>query len=398
MSELDDYAWLTAPETALLLDELSDDSAPLLAQLDRLRKLFGPQRASLALEQVELRTRATAKFGELAGRMFFTPIGLQQSTDIWIAEYKAKRFPEQEPVLDYCSGIGGDLLGLAKRGPALGHDRSAASIHFATANLAAAGLADSCELRLGNVEDFAPENTCWHLDPDRRQDGKRSTQLCWHSPDETLMRSWLKAVPNGAIKLAPATEVPIDWQQEMELEWISRNRECRQLVAWSGSLAQQPGKRRATKIISREEATDSMTANSYVGLVATPAQTAEQVAEFVYDTDPAIRAAQLTGSLAADLGLQRIGAGECYLTSSIGVQHPLIACFQVSDVLGLKEKQLAAYLRDRGIGTLEIKKRGIEVDAERLRKQLKLKGDQRATLLLTQLGQLRIAIVAQRLE
>ena len=42
---------------------------------------------------------------------------------------------------------------------------------------------------------------------------------------------------NAAIKLAPATKLPPDWIARCELEWISRDRECRQLVAWHGNLA-----------------------------------------------------------------------------------------------------------------------------------------------------------------
>ena len=45
--------------------------------------------------------------------------------------------------------------------------------------------------------------------------------------------------------------------------------------------------------------------------------------------------------------------------------------------LPYREKQLRAALRERGIGRLTIKKRGVDVVPEQLRKRLALRGDGR---------------------
>ena len=50
----------------------------------------------------------------------------------------------------------------------------------------------------------------------------------------------------------------------------------------------------------------------------------------------------------------------------------------------------------RGIGTLEIKKRGVDVDPAVLRTELKLRGDESATLIVTRVGAKRLAILADR--
>jgi hypothetical protein len=59
-------------------------------------------------------------------------------------------------------------------------------------------------------------------------------------------------------------------------------------------------------------------------------------------------------------------------------------------------KGLTKALRQRGIGRLEIKKRGVDVDPAALRTRLKLSGSESATLFLTRIGARRVAILADR--
>ena len=54
---------------------------------------------------------------------------------------------------------------------------------------------------------------------------------------------------------------------------------------------------------------------------------------------------------------------------------PFARCFEVTDVLPFSLKRLRAPLRDRGVGRLEILKRGSALDVERLRRDLRLAGD-----------------------
>ena len=66
------------------------------------------------------------------------------------------------------------------------------------------------------------------------------------------------------------------------------------------------------------------------------------------------------------------------------------------EVLPADVKALAKALRERDIGRLEIKKRGVDVDPAALRPRLKLRGSGSATLLLTRIGNRRTAILADR--
>jgi hypothetical protein len=84
------------------------------------------------------------------------------------------------------------------------------------------------------------------------------------------------------------------------------------------------------------------------------------------------------------------------LSSDTHVSHPALNCFEVGDVLPFEVRRLAAHFREAKIGTLEIKKRGVDLDPAQLRRQLKLRGDQAATLIITPHNGKQIAVVAHR--
>lgn len=393
MANLDDYEWLVSAEGQAAL-EATDGGEPVHRQLTRLRKSLSADRASLIVQQLELRLRAIEKFGELASRMFFTDVGLQQSTDLRIARYKASRFPQDADIVDYCTGVGGDLLALAERGTVSGWDSSAEVATLANANLIAANSDTLSKVHVGSAEAHLPDaQQFWHLDPDRRVDGRRSTQLKWHSPGPEVVDSWVASSSSGALKVAPASETPEDWEQQSEREWISRDRECRQQVIWFGELAESPGMRRATRIASESPTEQRAT---FVGESDESASKTDSVSQFIYDTDPAIRAAGLTGAIANAEGLMALGEGGSYLTGATTAEHPLLTRFEVREVLPLRADKIGQHLRSLNIGRVEIKKRGVDIEPERLRQQLKLSGDQAATLLLTRVGAREIAVLAQR--
>ena len=119
---LDAFTALLAPEGRALLDTVRDtDPADELAVATRLRREHPAELVSAALGQARLRQRAAAKFGaEDAGRMYFTPNGVEQSTRASVAAYRAARMRELGigSVADLCCGIGGDAIALARAGAA----------------------------------------------------------------------------------------------------------------------------------------------------------------------------------------------------------------------------------------------------------------------------------------
>ena len=406
-SELADFEWLTGGEAGGLLYELVDDAGELHTKIARLRERLSQSRTHLLLEQVDLRRRATAKFTH-ASRMFFTRTGLEQATDEWVAAYKASRFTRQRAgssstpagYADLCCGIGGDLFALSRRAgsvsarsvSAIGIDRDPIAALFATANTGAPVHAiDVADFDLSRID-------AWHIDPDRRSTGRRTTTLEYFQPDLATIETLLARVPHAAVKLAPATKPPAEWIERCELEWISRDRECKQLVAWHGNLALMPGQHRATIITSTPAAGGSVP-RTITGQPSQSITLAHSVERFIFDIDPAVTAARLTGTLAAEHILRALAAGPTYLTGPRAITtDAALACFEVEEVLPFRTRTLASLLRDRHIGQLEIKKRGVDTDPEKLRRDLKLRGDNAATLLITLIAGRPTAILAKRVS
>jgi hypothetical protein len=417
-SDIADYKWLTGSEATAYLAELAVSAEPVHVAIERLRRSFTAARVHLLVEQAELRRRAKEKFSA-ADRMFFTRVGLEQATDEWIARYKASRIAQQragaspppaisshtvEVVADFCCGIGGDFLALSQHSAVIGVDSNPVAAHFAAANASVISADHVNRVRViaGNVEDFAFDGiTAWHIDPDRRAAGRRTTSLNAFEPSLETIGGLLSQVPNAAIKVAPATNVPPDWVDRCELEWISRDGECRQLVAWHGALARTPGFHCATIIMtspaSRAVPGPGAPTRTIVGRADQPVSLTNELGNFVFDIDPAVRAAHLQGALAVEFNLAALAPGPSYFTGNSPIVDAALSCFKIENVLPLRVRTIAQHLRAHGIGRLEIKKRGVDIDPEKLRRELKLRGDSDATLLITPIAGRPAAIVAQRM-
>jgi hypothetical protein len=199
---------------------------------------------------------------------------------------------------------------------------------------------------------------------------------------------------NAALKLAPAAEAPSSWEEQGELEWISRDRQCRQLVAWFGELAAASGNRRATIVSNQLEGPAAV--RTLLGTRDARLPAASQIGRYVFDPDAAVLAAKLVGELAAEHALAAIDESVAYLTGDWPIHDPALACFEVTDVLPFDLKRLKQLVHSRGIGQLEIKKRGVRQEPEQIRRQLRLSGDRAAVLLVAPVERRVTAILAKR--
>ena len=404
--EIADYHWLIEPQGERWLREAEQLALPLHRLAEMLRRDLSAARTHLALEQIELRQRAAVKF-RAAGRMFFTRLGLEQSTDQWVAAYKASRFPSGAPLADLCCGIGGDLLAMAACGPTLGLDRQPIAALLAEANLRMlaeewkGGAVPTATIRCSDVGELArsgelAEFSAWHIDPDRRPHGRRTTRVELHEPNAERLEAWRAVQPHASFKLAPAAQLPEAWPGEAELEWISRDGECKQLVAWFGNLTSISGQRRATMVLP-DGRSHSILGQEAAGRKTPRPPLATTLGRYLFEPDAAVLAAHLSGTLAALHGLTSVAEGSVYLTGDAPLDEPALTTFAVMDVLPLQTRQLKQYLRERNIGRLEIKTRGVAHEPDQLRKTLQVPGDERATLICTPVPNGVGAIVAERI-
>jgi hypothetical protein len=288
---------------------------------------------------------------------------------------------------------------MAAEAPTIGWDRSETARMFAEANLTAAAPrhGGQSQVRCGDVEKLAPgADEVWHIDPDRRATGSRASQVARYSPGPELIDRWLASHADGAVKLAPAAASPSHWVASAELEWISSHGECRQQVAWFGRAATAPGNRRATAVLTDG---DDAAAPQHVTLVGTPnvtCQVADEPAGYLFDPDAAVLAAGLLGALAAKHELSTLGPGGAYLTGDKPVDDALVSPLVVHACLPLRQDLINKHLAAHGVGRVEIKKRGVPVDPNKFWRQLKLRGDNDAVLVLTRIGRREVALVAKR--
>ena len=403
----DEWKWLFSTQglEALKLAESlrGRDELKILTFL-REKCQIAPENAALAVQQMNLRQRAKVKFPETADRWFFTPVGLEQATDAWVAAYKASRFPKEVPVTDVCCGIGGDLAALALDHPVLGVDANPLTAAIAERNLheiEGNGASSCSRVQAITAEDFLdqtrPEDfPSIHIDPDRRSEGVRTSQIFWFSPRLEVIEELLEGRQTAAVKLAPGTQVPETWLYRAdELEWISRGRECRELVVWFREGARHPdgALRRATVLKSHS----SQVAGTICGCPGVSVPAAGTPGRYIYDVDPSVLAADLEGELAQKYNLRRFGEGTVYLTGQDFVTDSCVSGFEILKVLPLDRKTVIQEARELGWTNPEIKKRGKVPGPEVVRKWFRgpEKGES-GTIILVQTVQQTWAVFCRR--
>ncbi len=102
--------------------------------------------------------------------------------------------------------------------------------------------------------------------------------------------------------------------------------------------------------------------------------------------------------MASQQSLASLIAGGAYLTSDHLPANPLLAAFVVSEVMPWDVRRLKRVLRERQIGRLEVKQRGTRHDPAVVQRELKVPGDESATLILFRRGKSVVAILSERVN
>lgn len=381
----------TSPASLALLAAMPPyDAAGALALASQLRaRGADPAIVSAAMTQARLRAAASVKFGPFAQGMLFTQDGLEQATRLAVAAHHAQRYVEAgiTKVADLTCGLGADAMAFASLGLAvLAFERDEAMALLADHNLrhwehARVVHADAMlTLAAGSIDAQA-----LFVDPARRDSRGRRHDPRDYSPPLVDVLALRAAWPDMGLKLGPA--LPHDAvPPESEAQWVSIDGAVVELGVWSGRLARRHGHSALVIRGSRSHTFDGDPVPGETG----------PLGEYLYEPDGAIIRAGLVGPLAESLGARLIDPHIAYVTRDAPVETPFATGFRVLESLPYSEKRLAAVLSSRGIGRLEIKKRGMDVDPAALRPRLKLKGDASATVILTRVADARLALVAER--
>ncbi|TQK97085.1 RNA cap guanine-N2 methyltransferase [Streptomyces puniciscabiei] len=375
---VNDLALLLTPEGRALLDEVRDTApADELAVATRLRRDHPAELVSAALGQARLRQRAAAKFGAAdAGRMFFTPNGVEQSTRASVAAHRAERFRSLgvTSVADLCCGIGGDAIAFARAGiRVLAVDRDPVTAAVARANADVLGLGELIEVREADVTEVDTGGyDAVFVDPARRGGRGRVFDPEAYSPPLSWAIGAARRAPRAALKVAPGIPheaVPGD----AEAEWISDGGDVKEAVLWFGT---EPGAVRATLLPGPRTLLGK-------GL---PDPDVRPVGRYLYEPDGAVIRAHLVAEVAEQLDGGLIDPTIAYVTADEPRPTAYASAYEITDQLPFNVKKLKALLREREVGTLTVKKRGSAVEPEELRKKVKPQGPNSATVFLTRVA------------
>ena len=388
---------LISPEGQALLAEVGeiDSKADMVKVVSKLRgKGHSAELVATVLTQVKLRRRAKAKFGEFAKTMFFTEEGLEQASRLKVAAMHAGRFRNHglKRIADLGCGIGAESLAIAS----LDMDVTAFEIDEVTAALATYNLAsfENVKVEQADVTTINLENfDGLFIDPARRDlkdsktnINKRKYDINDFSPSFDFVLEAARTKPT-IVKLGPGLDHK-DIPEDAEAVWVSDDGDLVELTLYFGILKRPEVKRAA--LLQSPNGTFELTSAEAERLDAPLGE----LGKYLYEPDASIIRSHLVGDLAISLGLNIFSNEIAYLSSNEEVRSPWLRGYEVLENLVFDRKKLKAYLREKNIGVLEIKKRGADITPEQLRRELDPKGSESATLIITRVdGAHRVLIV-----
>ncbi len=385
---------LLAPEGWALLRALPPyDERLALPLSERLRRDgLDPELISAALTQSRLRAQARAKFADFADGMLFTQAGLEQATRLVVAARHARRYEAAgcTRVADLTCGLGGDAMAMA----ALGLDVLACDVDEAAAALATVNLRHFANAEVRHGDGLALDLTGVDgvfADPARRTaGGTRRHDPAAYSPPLDAVLALREKVPALGVKVGPGiphSALPAD----AEAQWVSVDGDVVEAGLWFGPLAPDGPGRSALLL------TDAGGRVLRAGADGVPVAPVGPVGEYLVEPDGAVIRAGLVALAAQEVQGRLVDPTIAYVTTDHHPATDLGRAYRVLDSMPFHLKRLRAYLHDRGVGRLTVKKRGTAVVPEDLRRRLALAGDAEATIVLTRVAGNQMVLVVEAL-
>ncbi len=358
-----------SPERARALD-LAHGLEPTPANIGRVAKDVGQDEARWAFTQWDLRRRARVKFAR-AEAMLFDRDGLEMATHERVAKFHADQFPSGARVADLCCGIGGDLIALARRGPAIGFEIDPARAEYARHNLRVYGL--ETEVVTGPADLDSLQADAVFADPQRR--GEQG----YGEPDPRELTNRFDKV---AIKLGTAIDIELAAHElSASVLAVSFQGECRELFAvCDGTDERQIG---AIHI----ETGNVLTSQGFPPTVDEPGA-------FLFHADPAAIKARCLGSLCSQEGLEALGDSDGYLTGDHPARSSWLRTYRVLWHGPGDRKHTQAALQALEARMTEVKTRRTPRQASQIQADYKPAGPRALTLAVWPVGKsLRHALI-----
>jgi len=376
-----DLDFLASARGQSLLAELAQadlSDAAQLALLMRLRQTYSPRESAAALELARLRLRARDKFGPQADSLYFTAAALEQASHPLARAWRSQGWKGAQ-VVDACCGMGADSLAFAQAGAhVLGLDVDALRLALARLNAQALGLPARFEQQDVRAWQPPPADLIFY-DPSRRSaDGQRLHHVESYEPPLSLVAGWARRARVQA-KLSPGVELAQLAGLGGGLSFLAVGEDLKEAL-WDSrpDWTDEDGARRAVLLHPQGALTWARPAHA----PEPPARLSPPLA-WLIEPNAALLRAGLVRDAAAAWDAALLDETIAYLTSTTKPDTPWARAWRVQTWLPFQLKRLRAALRERDVGRLTVKKRGSPISPQSLQAQLKLKGAQAATVVLT---------------
>jgi SAM-dependent methyltransferase len=373
---------------------LAPREVDFLAHFTALSRQFPADLARAALETALFRQKAADKFPD-AQHMYFTREALEQASGYEVSAYRAERYRGYASLVDLGCSIGGDSLVLAGIAPLIGIDLDALRLEMASENMRVAerqhpGSVYATRFVLADLRSPLPlsdipfSSSCaLFFDPARRANYRRAFSVQDYLPPLSIVQTWLPSWPALGVKISPGVDLEELAGYDAEIEFISLRGELKEATLWFGPLRTVP--RRATLLPGLYTLTETD---------PDPKTALHAPRAYLYEPDAAVLRAGLVKTLAAQLDAAQLDPQIAYLTADQQTPTPFARVWAVEDWFPFNLRRLRAYLRQRGVGRVTVKKRGSPITPEQLIHDLRLKGDLERVVFLTQVRGRPAAIVA----
>jgi len=361
-----------------------------LAANSALRKLLpelATDQCAAVLDQAQLSQVAFVRYGIDASHLLLTRDGLEQATRPEVAQLRAQALVASgaKIVIDMSAGLGFDVRAFLQAGlQVIAIERDPVTAAYLRVNAPGAEVieGDSLDFIDALLPQLTPSDVVF-IDPARRSgqrtlDGSRAhperDPERWSPPWSFVLGLAARNIRVCA-KVAPGFS-PIHLPPGWSGIWTTVNRDAVEamLCSWTD------GPSRTARMIE-----ESPLATTVVDFRANGA--AEPVSTYmgtqIYEPDQSLINAQLLDDFCLELAdLHRIDATSTWLTSDPTIDHPMLRGFEVAAELPNDTKALRKSLIALGIGDVTIKCRGMNLNADQLRKQLKLPAGKSATIVI----------------
>ena len=222
------------------------------------------------------------------------------------------------------------------------------------------------------------------FDPARRDDsGRRLHDVEAYAPPLSTVRGWSQ--PDILVKLSPGLELTQIESYRGKVEFISVDGDLKEATLRLGGA---PGMQ--ATLLTADEVLTWPAGEPVEPRLSEPRG-------WLLEPDPALLRAGLVTDAALAWNAAQLDDTIAYLTADERPETPWMRGWRVLDWLPFGVKALRSYLRERNVGRVTVKKRGTAVTPDSLIPQLRLKGDETRTLVLTRARGRQLVLICEEM-